>query len=97
MRCLWAGLCSALLGALTWTGVASARADEQPSIIKDSVQVTAFTINEFKKSYDTWSWVPLLRFSVNGPLASGSQLYADFTSGSAPRADQRTRQTKNLR
>jgi hypothetical protein len=60
-------------------------ADDQPTIIKDSIQVTAFTFNDYKKSFDTWSWVPSIAFHVNGPIASGSQLYAEFSlPGSGP-------------
>jgi hypothetical protein len=50
----------------------------QPVIAKDSVQVTAFTFNVYRENYDVWSWVPQLEFRVNGPIASGSQLYAEF-------------------
>ncbi|MGH9549037.1 MAG: hypothetical protein ACRD3W_06670, partial [Terriglobales bacterium] len=60
-------------------------ASGQPTIVKDSIQVTAFTFNDYKKSFDTWSWVPMVAFRVNGPIASGSQLYAEFTQpGSGP-------------
>lgn len=50
----------------------------QPAIAKDSVQLTAFTFNVYRENYDVWSWVPRLEFRVNGPIASGSQLYAEF-------------------
>lgn len=54
-------------------------AQDQPTIAKDSVQVTAFTFNVYKGNYDVWSWVPKLEFRVNGPIESGSQLYAEFS------------------
>lgn len=54
-------------------------APTEPTIIKDSVQITAFTLNNHRKNYKIYSWVPFLRFRVNGPIASGSQLYAEFT------------------
>jgi hypothetical protein len=57
----------------------SAAGEDQPTIAKDSVQVTAFTNDFYHKSYDTWSWVPLIEYRVNGPIASGSQLYVEFT------------------
>ncbi len=64
-----------LLGlALALGAVDSAADDGQPTIMKDWVQVTPFTLDVFHKSNDTWSWVPTLRFRVNGPIASGSQL-----------------------
>src|SRR5215204_2590636 len=52
---------------------------DQPTIAKDSVQVTAFTFNVYKGNYDVWSWVPRMHFRVNGPIASGSQLYVEYT------------------
>lgn len=52
---------------------------DQPTIAKDSIQITAFTFNVYKGNYDNWSWAPLLKFRVNGPIASGSQLYAEFS------------------
>jgi hypothetical protein len=53
--------------------------DEGTTIVKDSVQVTAFTLNVYHKNFDTWSWIPQMTYRVNGPIASGSQLYVDFT------------------
>ena len=59
--------------------------DDEPTIAKDSIQVTAFTFNVYHKNFDIWSWVPRAEFHVNGPIASGSQLYAEFTiPGSGP-------------
>ncbi len=58
---------------------------DQPTIAKDSVQVTAFTFNVYRKNYDIWSWVPKMEYRVNGPIPSGSQLYVEFTlQGSGP-------------
>lgn len=62
----------------------SAKAQDQPTIAKDSVQVTAFTFNVYKKNYDVWSWVPLMKFRLNGPIASGSQLYVQYTLPTGP-------------
>jgi hypothetical protein len=63
----------------------SAASEDQPTIAKDSVQVTAFTFNAYRKNYDTWSWAPRIQYRVNGPIASGSQLYVEFTiPGSGP-------------
>ena len=50
---------------------------DQPTIAKDSIQITAFTFNVYKGNYDVWSWAPAMKFRVNGPIASGSQLYVD--------------------
>src|SRR2546427_3449825 len=68
------------------TNPAPAQGQEaQPTIAKDSVQVTAFTFSVYRKNYDIWSWVPQIEYRVNGPIASGSQLYVEFTlPGSGP-------------
>jgi len=59
--------------------------NDQPTIAKDSVQVTAFTLGAYRNNYDVWSWVPRIEYRVNGPIASGSQLYVEFTiTGTGP-------------
>lgn len=55
----------------------SSAAQDQPTIIKDSVHISAWTSNSYKGNYDVWSWVPLMKFRVNGPIPSGSQLYVE--------------------
>jgi hypothetical protein len=57
---------------------------DQPTIAKDSLQITAFTFNVYKGNYDVWSWAPLVKFRVNGPIASGSQLYMEFALPTGP-------------
>jgi hypothetical protein len=100
-----AGGISLFLAAVSTFGVliltapagSSAASEDQPTIAKDSVQVTAFTFNVYRKNYDTWSWVPRIQYRVNGPIASGSQLYVEFTiPGSGPwtKFDCRTGQTE---
>jgi len=59
-------------------------AQDQPTIAKDSIQIVPFTLNVYKGNYNNWSWVPRLYFRVNGPIASGSQLYAEFGMPGAP-------------
>ena len=61
-----------------------ARAQDEPTIAKDSVQVTAWTHNEYKKNEKIYSWVPKIDFRVNGPIASGSQLYVEFKLPTGP-------------
>jgi hypothetical protein len=56
-----------------------ATAQDEPTIAKDSVQINAFTLSSYKKNFKVFSWVPRMEFRVNGPIASGSQLYAEFT------------------
>ncbi len=69
---------------------------DHPTIAKDSVQVTAFSdgFNQ-KKNGDTWTWLPSMEFRVNGPIASGSQLYVEYAiPGSVPvKFDCRTEET----
>jgi len=77
-------LLSLSLICLLFSAGASAAIQDQPTIQKDSVQVTAFTNGAYHGSYDTWSWVPKMEFRVNGPIPSGSQLYAEFTLPTGP-------------
>lgn len=72
-------LLSFALTGLPLPARSAAASQDQPTIAKDSVQVTAYTNGAYKGSYDTWSWVPQMQFRVNGPIPSGSQLYAEFT------------------
>ena len=67
-----------VIGLLFSAGT-SAASEDQPTIAKDSIQVTAFTFSVYHKNFDIWSWVPRIEFRVNGPIASGSQLYVEFT------------------
>jgi len=68
----------ALLIFIFTSAVQAGAQSDQPSIQYDSLQVTAWTNNSYKGNYDVWSWVPRLEFKVNGPIPSGSQLYAEF-------------------
>src|SRR6266496_5527719 len=49
---------------LPWIQTASAMQEDQPTIAKDSVQVTAFTFSVYRKNYDIWSWVPKINYST---------------------------------
>ena len=64
--------------------VNSASVDDQPTVVKDTVQVTAFTFNVYKGNYDFWSWVPVIKYRVNGPIPSGGQLFVEFTLPTGP-------------
>ena len=68
----------AALSAAALLMPAAAAAQDQPTVAKDSVQIRAFTVNSYKGNYDVWSWVPEMKFRVNGPIPSGSQLYVEF-------------------
>lgn len=74
-----------LILAVANSATVVAQAD-QPTLQYDSLQVTAWTNNSYKGNYDVWSWVPRMQFKVNGPIASGSQLYVEVQQpgGSAP-------------
>ena len=76
--------CLALAGSSVQT--ASSQSAEQPTIQKDSLQVTAWTNNSYKGNFDVWSWVPKFEFKVNGPIPSGSQLFVEVQQpgGAAP-------------
>jgi hypothetical protein len=66
---------------------AAAAGADQPALMYDSLQVTAWTNNSYKGSYDVWSWTPRMKFRVWGPVPSGSQLYVTFQKpggGAAP-------------
>ncbi|MGD9562937.1 MAG: hypothetical protein AB7F88_12945 [Pyrinomonadaceae bacterium] len=57
----------------------AAESNEQPTIAKDSVQARAFTLSSYRNNNAVWSWVPKIEYRVNGPIASGSQLYVEFS------------------
>jgi hypothetical protein len=77
------------------TGNAAASQD-QPTVAKDSIQMTAFTYSVYKKNFDVWSWVPLIQYRINGPIPSGSQLYVEYTvpGGPAVKFDCATEETQ---
>jgi hypothetical protein len=93
---------SLVLASLIIAALAAAQIQSQPAsqdratIIKDSVQVTAFTVGSYRGNSDVWSWVPKTEFSVNGPIASGGQLYVEFTLPGGPwvKFDCRTEETQ---
>jgi hypothetical protein len=51
---------------------------DEPTVAKDSIVINAFTLSSYKGNFKLWSWVPKMEFRVNGPIESGSQLYAEF-------------------
>ncbi|MFZ0062861.1 MAG: hypothetical protein WAL47_12555 [Pyrinomonadaceae bacterium] len=76
--------CLALAGFSLQT--AFGQSADQPSLQKDTLQVTAWTNNSYKGNFDVWSWVPKFEFRVNGPIPSGSQLFVEVQQpgGAAP-------------
>jgi len=80
------GIALALLtGAGVFLGAASARAAEGPVVIKTRVYVDVYQtwhawVPAAKKFQDNaTAWMPKLRFTVRGPIPSGSQISVDFT------------------
>jgi hypothetical protein len=67
-----------------------------PSVAKDTLQLTAFTFSAYKGNSDVWSWVPRIKYSVNGPIESGSVLSVEFTLPTGPwvKFDCKTSETK---
>lgn len=79
-----------MLLALVWgflvvSAGTSAASQEPPTVLKNWVVVKASTINSYKGSYDTWSWLPRVNFRTTGALPSGAILSVEFTQpGGAP-------------
>lgn len=69
----------------------SVAGDDQPTIVKDSIQVTLM------RSNGDAGWWPSIAYQVNGPIASGSQLYVEFAVPGKPwsKFDCRTGEIKN--
>ncbi len=65
---------SVALGAVHSHG---ARAEDAPTIAKDSIRIT-FTTGRVIGAYEKPGWVPAIAFRVNGPIASGSTLSVEF-------------------
>src|SRR5690349_24798656 len=57
---------------------------DQPTLAKDSLQIRAFRFNVYKGTYDNWSCVPEMKCRVNVPIASGSQLYVQYSLPTGP-------------
>lgn len=55
----------------------SAAAQDEPTIAKDSIRFMPFTNPCQSCPGSLWRWVPRVSFRVNGPIASGSQLYVE--------------------
>jgi hypothetical protein len=88
-------LAAAAVWAVNSQGSPALAAQAQPTIAKDTLQMTAFTFGSYKGNYDVWGWAPLADFRVNGPVPSGGQLYVEYTTpgSSAVRFDCHTEET----
>ena len=69
----------ALVVALVVSAGTSAASQDQPGIIKTSLQVTTRTLNFYGKNRNMWSWVPYFRFSLTRDRGSGDQHYVEYT------------------
>jgi hypothetical protein len=71
-----------LPAALVLLAAGAARADDAPTIAKDSVRVKATFVDGAwtggKKGPGS-SWLPAIEYRVNGPIAKGTQLSAEFS------------------
>lgn len=64
--------------AAVWAAHArAALADGAPTVAKDSIRIT-FQTGNVRGAFEKPGWVPALAFRVNGPIASGSTLSAEF-------------------
>jgi len=53
-----------------------------PTIFKTSIQFRTWTMNFYKDDFKVWSWIPLIKFNVNGALPSGSHFYVEVAQPS---------------
>jgi hypothetical protein len=77
-------LCALALGSQLAHAAAVSASVDGPTIMKDYVTVRAFTVDSYQKNFDVWSWLPTVRFRVNGPIASGSTLWVEFNLPTGP-------------
>ena len=52
MKKIHAILAASLLPVGLFTASLASEGEDEPTIAKDSIQITAFTFNQYKKSYD---------------------------------------------
>lgn len=73
------------LATMAFAATMPIAAQDQPTVVKDWIQLTPFTVNHQKGNYDIWTWIPRMQFRVNGPIESGSQLYVEVGYPAAPK------------
>ncbi len=64
-------------GSLVFAG--NAAGQDQPGVIRTSIQVTARTLNFYRANSKMWSWVPKFNFSLTRDRASGEQHWVEYT------------------
>lgn len=63
----------------------AAATDDAPTIAKDSIRVKANKNTVYSASGERQVWLPEIEFRVNGPIASGDQLYVQFSLPTKPK------------
>ena len=69
-----------LLAVLLLLTILPAVAQDEPTIAKDTLRITAYSNPHDRNNWNIWSWVPYVEFRVNGPIGSGAQLYVEFAT-----------------
>src|SRR4051812_3531921 len=64
-----------LAGFFALVFTAPVRANDEPTIAKDTLHITA----RMEYNSPEGKWKPAISFRVNGPIATGSQLWVDFS------------------
>jgi hypothetical protein len=59
--------------------LARAAADEGPTVAKDSIRFGTQGASFSKGAYEKYGWKPWIELRVNGPVASGSQLFVEVS------------------
>ena len=72
-----------MAGPLVSSGT-SAAGQDQPGVIRTSIQVTARTLNFYRTNRNMWSWVPYFRFSLTRDRSSGDVHYIEYTVPGSP-------------
>lgn len=76
-------LFSLVVGSLVSTETYAASQD-QPAVIRTSLQATARTLNFHGKDSKMWSWVPEFKFSLTRGRDSGDKHYIEYTIPGGP-------------
>jgi hypothetical protein len=53
-----------------------------PTIVKTRIQFRAWTVNSYKDDFKVWSWIPLIKLTVDGALPSGAHFYVEVAQPS---------------
>src|ERR1700704_6432769 len=77
-------ICALIAGSFAGPSNAIAGTNQTgPTLLKSSVIVRANRLKRYWKAPDMddyWSWLPEMRFTVTGPINTGSAFFVDFTN-----------------